>query len=170
MNTVSFGDLARGAYCLRQLYYARQDEDRSLPESARERIALSFEYDRYLGASDRTLEAAPIATDPDSYRSALGRLADRPYWPALAEPDAIEVFLAGKDCHGVATKVLEPTRHDAGETPIPTIATPGEPPAWGVWEPQSVRAIAAAYALSWERETQIEQTLVEYPAYGVVRS
>ncbi|MGM0606394.1 MAG: CRISPR-associated protein Cas4, partial [Halobacteriota archaeon] len=33
-----------------------------------------------------------------------------------------------------------------------------------------VRAIAAAYALSWERETQIEQTLVEYPAYGVVRS
>lgn len=46
----------------------------------------------------------------------------------------------------------------------------GEPPDTGVWEPQSVRLVAAAKALSWEREQPVETAVAEYPAYGVVRS
>jgi len=38
-----------------------------------------------------------------------------------------------------------------------------------VWEPQSVRAVAVAKALSWEREREIPRALVEYPSVGVVR-
>jgi CRISPR-associated exonuclease Cas4 len=39
-----------------------------------------------------------------------------------------------------------------------------------VWEPQRVRAVAAAKALSWEREATVDRALVEYPAHGVVRT
>jgi len=45
----------------------------------------------------------------------------------------------------------------------------GEPPDEGVWEPQTVRLVAAAKALAWERQTTVETAFAEYPAYGVVR-
>lgn len=45
----------------------------------------------------------------------------------------------------------------------------GRPPEHGVWEPQSIRAVAAAKALSWEHERTVERAFVEYPAYGIVR-
>jgi len=55
------------------------------------------------------------------------------------------------------------------DPPVPTVVSPGEPPDNGVWEPQSVRAVAVAKALSWEREREIPRALVEYPSVGVVR-
>jgi CRISPR-associated exonuclease Cas4 len=45
----------------------------------------------------------------------------------------------------------------------------GRPPEQGVWEPQSVRVVAATKALSAERERSVERAFVEYPAYGVIR-
>ncbi|XVH30230.1 CRISPR-associated protein Cas4 [Haloferacaceae archaeon DSL9] len=159
----TFSDLARAAYCPRQLYYARREDDETVPDEARATIDLAFRYDDLRAASDETLSEAPIAVTPDAYRRALDALAERPDWESLCAPTAREVLLDGRDCRGIAHKLL------AGEPPIPTLVSTGSPPETGVWEPQSVRAVAAALALAWERERSIPRALVEYPAVGVVR-
>jgi CRISPR-associated exonuclease Cas4 len=51
----------------------------------------------------------------------------------------------------------------------PVLLSAGRPPHRGVWEPQSVHAVAAAKALAWEHERPVERVWVEYPAYGVIR-
>jgi len=162
--SVTFGDLARAAYCPRQLYYARRDDDRSPPASVRERRALAFAYDDLCDADDAALRSRPVALPPAAYREALSALESREDWRALATDHEREVRLEGKDCHGVAHKVL---RRDP---PVPTLVSPGEPPERGVWEPQRVRAVAAAKALAWEREREIPRALVEYPAHAAVRT
>ncbi|HMB51380.1 MAG TPA: hypothetical protein VKM69_12040, partial [Natronoarchaeum rubrum] len=53
--------------------------------------------------------------------------------------------------------------------PRPSLISAGSPPEQGVWEAQSVHAVAAAKALAWEREQPVERAYVEYPAHGVVR-
>jgi len=168
VDTVSFSDLARAAYCPRQLYYARRSDDRSLPADATARIELAFRY-RELRASPRLASEVPIDVSAETYRRRLESHESRPWWPAIAEPARTEVFLSGRDCHGVATKILAPTQLPDSDTAVPTIATPGAPPESGVWEPQSVRAVAVALALSWEREQSVDRCLVEYPAHGVIR-
>ena len=162
--TITFSDLTRAAYCPRQLWYARRDDDRGPPEDVAERRELAFRYPELRTAPDRVLADLPIDPDPDAYRRALDRLADRPDWAALSDPDDRGVRLAGKDCHGVAHKLL------GGDSPIPSVISPGTPPERGVWEPQAVRAVATAKALSWERERSIPRALVEYPTVGVVRT
>lgn len=156
-------DLSRAAYCPRQLYYARRDDDRGPPPEARERRALAFRYAELLEADDGTLAALPIARPPAAYREALSVLSDRPDWEALCAPAATDYHVEGKDCHGIVHKLL------AGDPPTPTVISPGEPPERGVWEPQTVRAVAVANALAWERQRPIPRALVEYPAVGVVR-
>lgn len=42
--SVAFADLARAAYCRRQLYYARRDPDRGPPPETRARRRLAFRY------------------------------------------------------------------------------------------------------------------------------
>ena len=64
--------------------------------------------------------------------------------------------------HGRAAKVLE-------DPLAPTLISPGEPPAEGVWKPQSVRAVGVAKALAWEREEPVELAFVEYARYGMIR-
>lgn len=162
-ETVPFSDLARAAYCPRQLYYERR-ADRTVPDAARRRIDLAFRYPSLRAADDATLAAAPIALDPDPYRDRLATLADRNDWAALADPPERDLFLAGKDCHGRVHKLV------AGDPPTPVIVSPGAPPDEGVWEPQTVRAVAAAKALAWTREERIPTALVEYPTHAVVRS
>lgn len=162
----TFSDLARGAYCLRQLYYARRTEDREPPSRVRDRIALAFRYGELREASDETLADLPLDRSPAAYRSAIETLRDRPDWPALAEPSARRVLLDGRDARGIAHKILSAV--DDG--PIPSIVSPGDPPDRGVWEPQRVRAVAAAKALAWERDAPVERALVEYPASGAVRT
>jgi len=159
----TFSDLSRAAYCPRQLYYARTDDDRGPPPEAEARQALAFRYDELSEADDETLAALPIDCSPAAYREALQRLSTRSDWGGLCDPSESEYYVEGKDCHGMIHKLL------AGDPPVPTVVSPGGPPETGVWEPQSVRAVAAANALAWEREREIPTALVEYPAVGVVR-
>lgn len=164
---VTFSDLARATYCPRQLYYARRDDDRGPPPDVADRRALAFRYAELRDASDTTLRALPVAVAPDEYRTALDRLAAREEFDALCDPAARDVLLTGKDCRGVVHKLLA---DDAGDPPVPVLVSPGTPPEQGVWEPQAVRAVAAAKALAWEREREIPRALVEYPTHGVVRT
>lgn len=162
-DTVPFSDLAHAAYCPRQLYYARRS-DRSVPEDVTQRVDLAFRYPALRDASAAELREAPVEPDPEAYRARLDALADRALWPDLIDPAERRAFLAGKDCHGLVHKLV------AGDPPTPVLVSPGEPAEHGVWEPQAVRAVAAAKALAWEREREIPRAVVEYPAHGVVRT
>lgn len=159
----TFAALARVAYCPRQYYYARQDEDWTPPPDVRRRRDLAFRYPTLRRASDADLAAEPISRSPAAYRAALDRLASREDWDALVDPAARGVVLEGRECRGVAHKILD------GDPPTPTFVSPGRPPAEGVWRPQRVRAVAMAKALAWEREREVPAAVVEYPAHGVVR-
>jgi CRISPR-associated exonuclease Cas4 len=158
----AFRDVATAAYCPRKLYYRqRQPDEREPPEGVENRRELAFQYERLL-ANDEALRAAPIAVSPMTYRSRLGCLKARlSAWDRLTDPAARDVRLTGRECRGIAHKLL------AG--PTLSLVFTGQPPDQGVWEPQSVRLVAAAKALAWERETRVERAFAEYPAYGVVR-
>ncbi|WP_122089860.1 CRISPR-associated protein Cas4 [Halalkalicoccus subterraneus] len=160
MHAVS--DLSTAAYCPRQLYY-RRDDDCEIPPSVADRRELAFEYDDLLDADDAMLAERPIELPPEQYRATLDRTRERiERWDELADPPHREVLLTGRECRGIASKVLE--------SPLaPSYVSPGAPPERGVWEPHSVRAVALAKALSWEREELVETAFVEYPAYGTVR-
>jgi CRISPR-associated exonuclease Cas4 len=164
---VSFGDLATAAYCPRKCYYRRRDDDLSLPADVQRRRDLAYHYDDLLEASAATLERSPIALDPPTYRERLAEVrsfrAEQGDWADLVDPPAREVLLEGQDCRGIAHKLLE-------DPPRPTIVSPGEPLERGVWEPQRVRAVAAAKALAWELEESVETAIVEYPAHARVRT
>jgi CRISPR-associated exonuclease Cas4 len=159
----TFSDLARAAYCPRQLHHARRDDDRGPDDRARERRALAFRYPDLLDAPPARLAALPVDLDPPAYRARLVALTERDDWAAVVDPDARGVRLDGKDCRGVAHKLCD-------DPPVPTVVSPGRPPDRGVWAPQRVRAVAAALALAWERRESVERARVEYPASAVVRS
>ncbi|WP_435184810.1 hypothetical protein [Halobellus sp. EA9] len=191
-ETIPFSHLARAAYCPRQLYYARRDDDLSPPEDVAAVRDLAFAYDRLRGMRDERLADRPIAVPPAEYRANLATVAERDDYAALAEPAVRDAFLRGRDCHGVAHKVIGVDPEGAAEvgsgaddsdvsdgsgdttrdgvSPTPVVVSPGAPPERGVWEPQRVRAVAAAKALAWERERDVPTALVEYPAHGVVRT
>lgn len=164
---LTFGSLARAAYCPRQWYYTRRDgdDDRPPPE-VRERQSLAFRYPTLRTAEDATLDDEPIDVSPVVYRAALDRIAERKDWSGLVDPAGREVHLEGQECRGIAHKVVE---GEDGSPPTPTFVSPGRPPDRGVWRPQRVRAVAMAKALAWERERTVPTALVEYPAHGVVR-
>ncbi len=165
MTKQSFSDLALAAYCPRKLYYRRREGERDPPEEVAALRDLAFDYETtLLPDGEDVLREAPIAVTPTQFRANLGCAKARlDAWDALADPEGRDVFLEGRECRGIARKVLE--------SPLaPVIISPGEPPEEGVWKPQSVRAVAAAKALAWERETPIERAFVEYPAYGTVRA
>ncbi len=158
----AFSDLALAAYCPRKLYYRRED-DRDVPETVERRRELAFEYGRLLAADASLLRTRPIAVPPDEFRENLSRAHDRfERFEELADPPARDVLLTGRECRGIAHKLLE-------GPPVPSIVSAGAPPENGVWEPQTVRAVAAAKALAWERERPVESAFVEYPTYGIVR-
>ncbi|MFB6173984.1 MAG: hypothetical protein ABEI39_05015 [Halobacteriales archaeon] len=158
----SFRDLALAAYCPRKLYYARQAE-RDPPDGVAERREIAFRYPDLLDDPD-ALADAPIAVPPAEWRSNLGRARGREPWAALVDPVARDRVVTGKDCRGVVHKLLD------WDGPVPGVVSAGEPPEEGVWESDTVRAVAAAKALSWEHGTEIERALVEYPAAGIVRT
>ena len=162
-SLVAASDLAHAAYCPRQLYYARREETREPPPSVDAIRALAFEYPTLADASDDELATRPLASSPSEYRANLRELRNRDEWDALTEPVARDVLLTGKDCRGIAHKLV-------GDPPIPSFVSTGEPPQQGVWEPQRVRAVALAKALAWERKTAVPRAIVEYPAVGVART
>lgn len=160
----TFREVETAAYCPRKLYYRkREPEPEKTPPEIERRRQLAFEYDRLL-TDDEALERAPIENTPTQYRSNLGcARANIDCWEELVNPAARDVFLRGRDCYGLVHKVL------GTEVPKPSLVFGGRPPEEGVWKPQSVRLVAAAKALSWERERPIERAIAEYPAYGVIR-
>ncbi|WP_299267178.1 CRISPR-associated protein Cas4 [Halorientalis sp.] len=159
----TFRDVETAAYCPRKLYYRRRAGPPDVPDEVAACRSLAFEYERLLD-SDADLLAAPIEVSPTQFRSRLGRAKARlDAWDALADPPAREQMLEGRECRGVAHKILE-------EPLTPSLVFAGRPPDEGVWEPQTARLVAAAKALSWERETAVERAYAEYPAYGVVRT
>jgi len=163
----SFRAVETAAYCPRKLYYRRRapDEPTGTPEAVEERRNLAFAYERLLD-DDAALRAAPIEVTPTQFRSQLGRVRarlDDGDWAGLVDPPGREVLLSGRDCRGIAHKLLDTS------PPSASLVFAGEPPETGVWHPQSVRLMAVAKALSWEQETAVERVFAEYPAYGVVR-
>lgn len=163
----AFTDLAATTYCPRKLYYRRTRGDEEPPEaaveSARRVREIAFRYAELL---DPTADLPPeIEATPTQFRTRLScareRFADD-VWSGLADPDARDVLLEGREARGVAHKLF-------GDPPVPSLAFAGDPPDRGVWEPQAVRAVAAAKALAWERQRPVERAFAEYPAHGVVR-
>jgi len=146
----AFRDLETVAYCPRKLYYRRREGVPSIPNEVATVRSLAFEYER-LREDDAALLAAPIEVDPATYRERLDRASERlDAWDVLASPPARDVLLTGREARGVAHKVIE-------EPLAPSLAFAGQPPDEGVWEPQTVRLVAAAKALSWERETPVDR-------------
>jgi CRISPR-associated exonuclease Cas4 len=164
VSTHAFSDLRTATYCPRKLYYRRRDDDRRPPEEVRERRDLAFRYPALLDGDD--LAAAPIAVTPTQFRTTLscaGARLDPDEWAALCEPSRRDALLEGRECRGIAHKILEL------DPPVPSLVSAGAPPETGVWQPQTVHAVAAAKALAWERETPIERAFVEYPTHGAIR-
>jgi CRISPR-associated exonuclease Cas4 len=159
----AFRDVATAAYCPRKLYYRRRQPDSiETPSEVEKRRELAFQYERLL-TDDDAVRAAPIAVSPTTYRSRLGCLKARlSAWDRLTSPDERDATLTGRECRGVVHKLLD-------DEPTLSLVFAGEPPDQGVWKPQSVHLVAAAKALSWERETSVERVFAEYPAYGIVR-
>ncbi|MFB6222665.1 MAG: hypothetical protein ABEH86_03200 [Haloarcula sp.] len=164
MATHTFRDLETAAYCPRKLYYRRRDGASEIPDAIESVRRLALDYERLL-SDDAALLAAPIEVGSEAYRDRLRALRDRlADWDALVAPAAIDAYLEGKDARGIAHKLV------AGqEGPAPSLVFAGRPPDEGVWEPQTVRLVAAAKALSWEREREVPYAYAEYPAYGVIR-
>jgi len=160
---IAFSDLRTATYCPRKLYYARRD-DRDPPPVVAERRDLAHRYGELIDAPDAAFAGLATEGPPERYRRNLRRARDRiDDWAALADPPHRDVLLSGRECRGVAHKVIE-------DPPRPSVVSPGSPPDEGVWEPHAVHAVAAAKALAWERERPVERAYVEYPAYGVVRA
>ena len=163
----AFTDLETATYCPRKLYYRRTRGDEEPPEEAAEAARrvreIAFRYPELL---EPTGEMPPeVEVTPTQFRTRLScarERFDREVWTGLADPDARDAFLEGREARGIAHKLF-------GDPPAPSLVFAGEPPDRGVWEPQGVRAVAAAKALAWERQRPVERAFAEYPAYGVIR-
>ena len=160
----SFRDVETAAYCPRKLYYRRKSpDDVDVPAEVEQVRELAFKYETLL-ASDEPLEEAPLDVTPTQFRSNLGcARASLDCWDDLTAPARSNVFVSGRECYGIVHKIIE------SDAPSLSLVFAGKPPKQGVWEPQSVRLMAAAKALSWEREQAVERVYAEYPAHGVVR-
>jgi CRISPR-associated exonuclease Cas4 len=158
----TFSDLATAAYCPRKLYYRRKHDDGAPPEDVERIRELAYRYEELL-APGTDLTEEPIDVTPTQYRANLGSVKARlDCWEHLADPPERDVLLEGKDCRGIAHKLLD-------EPAVPALVSAGTPPEQGVWQPQSVHLTAAAKALSWERKEPIERGFIEYPTHGIVR-
>jgi len=161
----AFRAVETAAYCPRKLYYRRNspDEVDDPPETVERQRALAFEYDVLL-ADDSALADAPIEVTSTQFRSRLGCAKARlDAWQELVDPTDREAFLRGRECRGIAHKLLDTS------PPSASMAFAGKPPETGVWHPQSVRLMAVAKALSWEEQTDVDRVFAEYPAYGIIR-
>jgi CRISPR-associated exonuclease Cas4 len=179
---IPLSELRTAAYCPRQLYYRRRDDDWSVPGHVADVRELTRRYPALVDADDATLAALPVRVAPAEYRrrlrwlratghepsddgappaeTAVGGESDR--WRSLVDPLDRDVVVEGRDCRGVVHRLLaDPMR--------PSLVSTGTPPERGVWASQSVWAVGAAKALAYERGEAIETATVEYPAHGVVR-
>lgn len=158
----TFSDLRTAAYCPRKCYYQQQENDREPPPEVEQRRELAFQYEAILDGADLTGE--PIAVTETQIRTNLScAKVHLDAFEALCNPTEQDVLLTGQECRGIAHKIL------SLDSPVPSLISAGSPPENGVWQPQTVHAVAAAKALSWERKTPVERAFVEYPAHGIIR-
>lgn len=159
----SFRDIEAAAYCPRKLYYRRTTpEEEDIPDIVGKRREIAFQYEQLLTDGD-ALREAPLEVTPTQLRSRLGCARARlDRWDDLVDPDDSQVFLSGRECHGIAHKLLQ-------SPPSLSLVFAGDPPDEGIWKPQSARLMAAAKALSWEEETAVDTVYAEYPAHGIIR-
>lgn len=159
-DLVPFSDLALATYCPRKLYYRRREASRGDPPVAAQARSLAANYGRLRSGEPGTYAAA-LAVAPQVARERLDRAADRfDAFPDLVDPAESTVLVRGKDALGRVDKILP------GAV---SVVSPGDPPDEGVWKPQSVRAVAAAKAVSWREGEHITTAFVEYPRHGVIR-
>jgi CRISPR-associated exonuclease Cas4 len=162
----SFSDLREATYCPRKLYYVRREDDRRVPDEVEAVRAVAHRYPDVLDGtiSDDVLAEMPVDPPPRTYRETLRRTSETcDRFDDLVAPADRDVLTTGRECRGIVHKVL-------ADPPAPSLVSTGKPPENGVWEPQSVWAVAAAKALAWERQRPVGRAFVEYPAYGVVRT
>lgn len=158
----TFRDVETAAYCPRKLYYRRREPYQPAPDRVQSVRAIACAYERHY-ESPQALHRAPLAVAPETFRRRIDAARERlDAWPELVDPLATDRFLEGKDARGVTHKVL-------ADPLAPSLVFAGAPPDDGVWEPQSVRLVAAAKALAWEHERPVDVAFAEYPAHGVVR-
>lgn len=157
----AFSDLATAAYCPRKLYYRLRDGDHETPAAVERRRALAFRYPELLDSA-ADLAAEPIEPTPTQFRANLGRARELDAWEGLCAPARTNALLEGREARGIAHKILT-------EPLAVSVVSAGSPPDEGAWRPQTVRAVAAAKALSWEEGVEVGHAYVEYPAHGVVR-
>lgn len=157
----SFGVLGIAAYCPRQLWYHRRADD--APDRAEDARALALSYDRLRA---QQISGERLAVTPETAARNLDRVVERfpALWPHLEDPNQTDVFVTGRDARGEVAKLL------ATDPPVPTLVSNAAPPEDGVWQPQAVRATAAALAVAWETNQRVERTVLEYPRHGRVRS
>ncbi|NKE36936.1 hypothetical protein GWG54_14120 [Natronococcus sp. JC468] len=164
---VPFSDLRTAAYCPRKCYYQRRldADEREPPPEVAEIRDLERRYETLL-EDGHDLAGEPIAVPPATYRDRLDaareRLVADGHWERLRDPVARDVLASGRRCRGIVHKVLE-------DPLVPVLVSAGKPPTNGVWEPQSVHAVAAAKALAWEHQRTVEGAWLEYPASGTIR-
>ncbi|NHN60630.1 hypothetical protein [Halorussus rarus] len=166
MSKIPFSELETAAYCPRKLYYRRRDGV-DVPERVAERRDLAFRYGDLLEGPAESLVDLPLAVGPAEFRANLDRARRRfeAAWFAIRDPSERDRLAEGRECRGVVHKVLS----DDAVGLAPAMVFAGDPPEQGVWEPQAVRTVAAAKALSWEAERSVDRAFVEYPAHGAVR-
>ena len=158
----TFSDLRTTAYCPRKCYYEQRADDREPPPVVEQRRELAFMYDEILDGAD--LSGEPIEVTETQLRTNLSCVKVRlDAFEALCNPEKRNVLVTGKECRGIVHKLLEL------DSPVPSLISAGSPPEDGVWHPQTVHAVAAAKALSWERKTPVERAFVEYPTHGIIR-
>ncbi len=163
----SFSDLSAKAACLRTLSNTREtnEQKHSSPDDCERTVELAYQYQELVDTDEQTLGALPIERSPEAYRAALHGLEERADWAGLVAPDSRRVRLEGVNCHGLVHKIL----CNGDNPPKPSIVSTESPPEIGVWQPDAVRAVAAAKALAHERDRTVPWAIVEYPAAGVVR-
>ncbi|MCU4927000.1 hypothetical protein OB905_13575 [Halobacteria archaeon AArc-dxtr1] len=163
---VPFSDLRSAAYCPRACYYDRQQNDREPPPRVGRVRDLAFRYPDLLDSSETSLATEPIEVGPQTYRARLeslrSDLESQNRWAEIRAPSTRNVLATGRHARGIIHKVLE-------EPLEPVVVSPGAPPESGVWDAQSVHAVATAKALAWERQETVTAAWVEYPAHAVIR-
>lgn len=172
------GELRRAAYCPRQTYYTRHDDNESEATDVYVAVAeLAHQYETFVEDPDEALRfAAELADvepqtveeeiDVDEALASLRRLRgdDPDLWTALTHPDREQLYVEADGLRGTVDKV---SSTDGGY--VASSVKAGTPPRRGVWPSQRVEA-TGVHRLLDARFPAAETVHVEFPKVGEVRT